>query len=70
MKRRVQTNPNALEEVQSEVQRSEDDDGDHEVLHSNVNFASLKGQALFYGAIPDDEPIDYHDVDVRQGSPE
>jgi hypothetical protein len=30
----------------------------------------LKEQALFYGDIPDDGPIDYHDVDVRQGSPE
>jgi hypothetical protein len=40
------------------------------VLHPNVNFASLKEQALFYGDIPDDDPIDYHDVDVGQGSPE
>jgi hypothetical protein len=40
------------------------------VLQSNVNFASLKEQALFYGDIPDDDPIDYHDVDVGQGSPE
>jgi hypothetical protein len=24
----------------------------------------------FYGDIPDDDPIDYHDVDVGQGSPE
>jgi hypothetical protein len=35
-----------------------------------VKFASLKKQALFYGDIPDDDPIDYHDVDVGQGSPE
>jgi hypothetical protein len=40
------------------------------VLQSNVKFASLKKQALFYGYIPDDYPIDYHDVDVGQGSPE
>jgi hypothetical protein len=40
------------------------------VLQSNVKFASLKEQALFYGDIPDDDPIDYHDVDVGQGSPE
>jgi hypothetical protein len=40
------------------------------VLQSNVKFASLKEQALFYSAIPDDDPIDYHDVDVEQGSPE
>jgi hypothetical protein len=40
------------------------------VLQSNVKFASLKEQALFYGDIPDNDPIDYHDVDVGQGSPE
>jgi hypothetical protein len=51
-------------------QRSEDDDGDHDVLQPNVKFASLKEQALFYGVIPDDDQIEYHDVDVGQGSPE
>jgi hypothetical protein len=40
------------------------------VLQSSVKFASLKEQALFYGDITDDDPIDYHDVDVGQGSPE
>jgi hypothetical protein len=40
------------------------------VLQHNVKFASLKEQALFYGDIPDDDPIDYHDVDVGQGIPE
>jgi hypothetical protein len=39
------------------------------VLQSNVKFASLKEQALFYGDIPDDDPIDYHDVDVEKESP-
>jgi hypothetical protein len=39
------------------------------VLQPNVKFASLKEQALFYGDIPDDDPIDYHDVDVGQRSP-
>jgi hypothetical protein len=34
------------------------------VLQSNVKFASLREQALFYGDIPDDDQIDYHDVDV------
>jgi hypothetical protein len=34
------------------------------VLQPNVKFASLREQALFYGEIPDDDPIDYHDVDV------
>jgi hypothetical protein len=46
------------------------DDEDHDVLQSNVKFASLKAQALLYGDIPDDDPIDYHDVDVGQGSPD
>jgi hypothetical protein len=70
MKRREQTNPNALDEKQCKVQRCEDDDGDHDVLQPNVKLASLKEQALVYGYIPDDDPIDYHDVDVGQGSPE
>jgi hypothetical protein len=70
MKRREQTKPNALEEDQCEVQRSEDYDGDHDVLQPNVKFASLKELALFYVDIPDDDPIDYHDVDVGQGIPE
>jgi hypothetical protein len=63
MKRREQTKLNALHEDQYEVQRFEDDDGNHDVLHPNVKFASLKEQALFYGDIPDDDPIDYHDLD-------
>jgi hypothetical protein len=70
MKRREQAKLHALDEDQSEVQRGEHDDGDHDVLQSNVKFASLKEQALFYGDIPDDDPIDYHDVDVGQGIPE
>jgi hypothetical protein len=70
MKRREQAKLHALDEDQSEVQRGEHDVGDHEVLQSNVKFASLKEQAHFYGDIPDDDPIDYHDVDVGQGSPE
>jgi hypothetical protein len=41
------------------------------VIQPNVKFASLREQALFYGDIHDDESkIDYHDVDVGQGSPE
>jgi hypothetical protein len=39
------------------------------VLQLNVKVASLKEQALFYVEIPDDDPIDYHDVDVGQRSP-
>jgi hypothetical protein len=70
MKSREQTKPNALDEEQCEVQRCEGDDGDHDVLQPNVKFARLKEQAFFYGDIPDDGPIDYHDVDAGQGSPE
>jgi hypothetical protein len=66
MKCREQAKLHALDEYQLEVQRGEDDDGDHDVLQLNVKFASLKKQALFYGDIPDDDPIDYHDVDVAQ----
>jgi hypothetical protein len=39
---REQTKPNALDEDQSEVQRSEADDGDHGVLQPDVKFAILK----------------------------
>jgi hypothetical protein len=48
------TKLHALDEDQSILQGDKDDDGDHEVLQSNVKFASLKEQALFYGDIPDD----------------
>jgi hypothetical protein len=40
------------------------------MLQPNVKFASLKEQVLFYDDIPDDDPIDYHDVDVGQEIPE
>jgi hypothetical protein len=70
MKRREQTKPSALDQDQCELQRSEGDDEGHEVIQPNLKFSSLKEQALFYGDIPDDDPIDYHDIDVGQGSPE
>jgi hypothetical protein len=70
MKRREKTKRNALDEVQCEEQRSEDDDGGHDVLLPNVNVASLKEQALFYGHIPDSDPINNRDVEVGQGIPE
>jgi hypothetical protein len=70
MKRREQAKLHALDEDQSDVQQGEDDDGDQDVLQSNVQFASLKEQTLFYGDIPDDDPIDYYDLDVGKGSPE
>jgi hypothetical protein len=70
MKRREQAKLHALDEDRSDVQRGKHDNGDHDVLQSNVKFASLMKQARFYGDIPDDDPIDYHDVDVGKGSPE
>jgi hypothetical protein len=70
MKRREQARLHALDEDQSDVHRGEHDDGNHDMLQSNVKFASLREQVLFYGDIPDDDPIDYHDVDVGQGSPD
>jgi hypothetical protein len=70
MQRREQAKLHALDEDQSDVQRSEAHDGDHEVLQPDVKFASLKEQALFYGDIPDDDTIYYHDVDVGQEIPE
>jgi hypothetical protein len=70
MKPREQTKPNALDEDQCEVQRSEDHDGDHDVLQPNVEFPRLKEQALFYGDIHDDDSIDYHNVEVEKVSPE
>jgi hypothetical protein len=41
-KRREQAKLRALDEDQSDVQRGEVDDGDHDVLQSNVKFASLR----------------------------
>jgi hypothetical protein len=70
MKRREQPKLHALDEYQSDVQRGEHDDGDHDVLQSNMKFASLKEQALFYADIPGDDPREYHDVDVGQETPE
>jgi hypothetical protein len=40
------------------------------MVQPSTKFASLKEQSLIYGDIPDDDPIDYHDVKVGQGSPE
>jgi hypothetical protein len=69
MKRLEQAKPNALDEDECEAQQSRDDGRELEVLQSNVKFASLKEQALFADDIPDDDPIDYHDVDLGQGIP-
>jgi hypothetical protein len=42
---------------------------DQDVDQFNIKFASLKEQSLIYGDTPDDDPIDYHDEEVGQGSP-
>jgi hypothetical protein len=47
MKRREQAKLHALDEDQSDVQLGEFNDGDHDVLQSNVKFASLREQALY-----------------------
>jgi hypothetical protein len=65
-KQREQIKPSVIDQYQYDMQRSEDDDGDHDVLQLSITFASLKEQLLFYG---DDDPIDYHNLEVEQGSP-
>jgi hypothetical protein len=40
------------------------------VLRLSVKFASFKEQSLFYSDIPEDDPIDDHDVEVGKGIPE
>jgi hypothetical protein len=40
------------------------------MLQVNVKFASLKEKSFFCDDPPDDDPIDYHDEEVRKGSPE
>jgi hypothetical protein len=55
MKCREQGKLHALDDDKSEVQRSEVDEGYHDLLQSNVKFASPKEQDLFYGDIPDDD---------------
>jgi hypothetical protein len=70
MKRWEQTKPNMLDEDQYEVQQRKNGDENHDLLQPNVKFSRLKEQALFYGDIPDDDPIEYHDVDLGQGIPE
>jgi hypothetical protein len=52
MKLREQTKPNALDEDQHGVQRSENDDEDHNVLQPNVKFESLKEQSPFKLTFP------------------
>jgi hypothetical protein len=39
------------------VQQIESDDEEHDLLHPNVKFASLKEQDIFNDDIPDDGPI-------------
>jgi hypothetical protein len=49
-------------------QQSEDDDGDQDLVQPSIKFARLTEQLLFYGDNLDDDPIDYHDVEVDQES--
>jgi hypothetical protein len=62
VKQPKQIKPSMFDQDQSGVQRSELDDGDHDMLQHNIKFAILKEQSLFNSDIPDDDPIDYHDV--------
>jgi hypothetical protein len=39
------------------------------VVQPIINLESLQEQLLFYGDISDDDPIDYHDVEVALSSP-
>jgi hypothetical protein len=64
MKRQETTKPNALDEDQYELRRCENNDGDHDVVHLNVKYASCKEKSLFYGDVPDDGPIDSDTVEV------
>jgi hypothetical protein len=57
-----------LDQDQYKMQRSEDDDGNHNVVQPNIKFASLKEQSFVYGSIPDDESINYHDGEVGKCS--
>jgi hypothetical protein len=66
IKQREQIMLSVLYQDQYEVHRSEDDDEDHDVSQLNVKYVSLKEQALFYGDIPDDDPIDYCNVEVGE----
>jgi hypothetical protein len=42
-------------------------DGGIQMDSSMAVIAAIKQQYLFYGDIPDDDPIDYRDVDVLEG---
>jgi hypothetical protein len=70
IKKQEQIMPSVLDKDQYELQWVEIDDGVHVVLQPDIKFASLKEQSLFYGDIPDGEPIDCHDVEAGKRSPE
>jgi hypothetical protein len=62
IKKREQIKPSVLDQDKCGVKRGEDDGRYYEVLQLNVKFTSIQEQSLFYRDIPDDDPIDYHDV--------
>jgi hypothetical protein len=47
-------------------QRSENYDRDHDVAQLEIKFESLKEMSLFSAGIPEDDYIEYHDVEVGQ----
>jgi hypothetical protein len=55
--RRKHIKSSTHEEEHFERKQSEDDDGDQDVVQPSIKFASLKEQSLFYGDIPDNDPI-------------
>jgi hypothetical protein len=68
--RRKQMKSSGHDEKYFGRQQDEERDGDQHVVQPNIKFASLNEQSLFHGYIPDDDPIDHHDVEVGRGSPE
>jgi hypothetical protein len=70
IKQRDQIKPSVLDQDQYGVKRSYNYYGSHDMPQLNIQFASLKEQSLVYGVIPDNDPVDYHDVEVGQGNPE
>jgi hypothetical protein len=52
------------------MQQDEKIDVNYDVVQPNIKFTSHKEQSLFYADILDDDPIDYHDVEIGKGIPE
>jgi hypothetical protein len=68
--RRRQIKSSAHDEEYFEKQSDEEYDVYQDVVQPSIKFASLKEQSLFYGDIPDYNPINFHDVKVGQEIPE